>query len=159
MSCAGMTMAPIFPYLPAGMSSVRFMSACLIALENRPIPVHRSCTSVCGIPVDPIAVRHYLLPILGYRIGPLAYITDAKTIADDQIEALRGTPLLVVNALRIARHLSHQSLDEALELIERINPGQAWLVHMSHGIGLHEQVQRMLPPRVHLAYDTLRVGV
>ncbi len=127
-------------------------------LHIHPVEEGRAFT-VCGIPVDPIAVRHYLLPILGYRIGPLAYITDAKTIADDQIEALRGTPLLVVNALRIARHLSHQSLDEALELIERINPGQAWLVHMSHGIGLHEQVQRMLPPRVHLAYDTLRVGV
>ena len=127
-------------------------------LHIQPVEEGRAFT-VCGIRVDPIAVWHYRLPILGFRIGPLAYITDAKTIDDDQIDALHGTPLLVINALRQTPHMSHQSLDEALEVIERINPGQAWLVHMSHGIGLHEQVQRILPPRVHLAYDTLRVGI
>ena len=107
----------------------------------------------CGITIEPIPVLHYRLPILGFRIGPLAYITDCKTIGDEQILRLHGVPLLVINALRQEEHLSHLSLPQALEVINKINPGRAVLVHMSHHMGLHDQVANTLPPGVELAYD------
>lgn len=112
-----------------------------------------------GIEVEPIPVMHYKLPILGFRIGPLAYISDCKTIEQEQIDRLHEVPLLVLNALRLEEHLSHISLSQALETIEQIKPGRAILVHMSHGIGLHAVTSRMLPPNVELAYDGLQIEV
>lgn len=112
-----------------------------------------------GIGVEPIPVMHYRLPILGFRIGPLAYITDCKTIAAEQVDKLHGVPLLVINALRIKEHLSHLSLNQALEIINRVKPGRAVLVHMSHDMGLHERVSKMLPPNVELAHDGMLVDV
>lgn len=112
-----------------------------------------------GVMVHPIPVMHYKLPILGFRIGPLAYITDCKTIAPEQVERLHGIPLLVLNALRLDEHLSHLSLSQALELIEQINPGRAVLIHMCHQIGLHAQVEKILPEGVMLAYDGLEINV
>ena len=112
-----------------------------------------------GVGVEPIPVMHYRLPILGFRIGPLAYVTDCKTISDDVVKSLHGVPLLVINALRIEDHLSHLSLDQSLEVIKRVQPGRALLVHMSHGIGLHAQVSKMLPPNVELAYDGMVLEV
>lgn len=114
---------------------------------------------VQGIEVHPIPVMHYKMPILGFRIGPMAYITDCKTIADEQIERLHDIPLLVINALRLEPHMSHMHLAEALEVVRRINPGCAYLTHMSHGIGLHEQASQQLPDNVHLAYDGLVVDL
>ena len=112
---------------------------------------------VCGIEVQPIPVMHYKLPILGFRIGTMAYITDCKTIDDSQVERLRGIPLLVINALRLQPHLSHMHLAETLSVVRRIAPGQAYLTHMSHGIGRHADTVGQLPPNVHLAYDGLVV--
>lgn len=112
-----------------------------------------------GIQVQPIPVMHYKLPILGFHIGPLAYITDCKTIAHEQVECLHGVPLLVLNALRIDEHLSHLSLSQALELIKQINPGRAVLIHMCHQIGLHAQVEKILPKGVELAYDGMTINV
>ena len=113
---------------------------------------------VCGIEVTPIPVMHYRLPILGFHIGPLAYITDCKDIAPEQIERLRGVPLLIINALRQTPHISHMSLAESLAVIEQIGPKQAYIIHMSHGIGLHAEVEQSLPPNVHLAYDGMVVS-
>ena len=112
-----------------------------------------------GVGVEPIPVMHYRLPILGFRIGPLAYVTDCKTISDEVVKSLHGVPLLVINALRIEDHLSHLSLDQSLEVIKRVQPGRALLVHMSHGIGLHAQVLKMLPTNVELAYDGMVLEV
>jgi len=112
---------------------------------------------VNGVRVEPIPVMHYQLPICGFRIGPLAYITDAKTIAHQQIERLHGIPLLVINALRIKPHIAHLCLSETLALIEQIQPTRALLIHASDGIGLHAQSQQLLPQHVQLAYDTLIV--
>ncbi len=111
------------------------------------------------ITVEPIPVRHYKLPILGFKIGELAYITDCKTIAPEQIERLRGVKLLVINALRLEKHLSHISLSEALDIIEQIKPGRAVLIHMSHGIGLHAETSKLLPQGVELAYDGMIITV
>lgn len=106
-----------------------------------------------GITIEPIPVMHYRLPILGFKIGSLAYITDCKTISQEQIERLHGIPLLVLNALRIEEHISHISLSQALEIIDQIQPGRAVLIHMSHNIGLHAETSKLLPDNVELAYD------
>lgn len=106
-----------------------------------------------GIEVVPIPVMHYKLPIYGYRIGPLAYITDCKTISDEQIESLHGIPLLVINALRIKPHLSHLSLAEAIDVARRIAPQRTLFIHCSHDMGLHAEVGQTLPPGIELAYD------
>ena len=112
-----------------------------------------------GITVEPIPLMHYKLPILGFCMGPLAYITDCKTISLQQVERLHGVPLLVINALRIEEHLSHLSLAQALEIIEQVKPERAVLIHMSHGIGLHEKVSKILPENVSLAYDGMVVEI
>ncbi len=107
-----------------------------------------------GVRVEPIPVMHYKLAICGFRIGPLAYITDAKTIADDVIENLKGVPLLVINSLRVkGEHISHMCLDETLAVIERIKPGRALLIHMSDRMGFHAESPKLLPAGVELAYD------
>lgn len=108
-----------------------------------------------GVRVEPIPVMHYKLPIIGFKIGPLAYITDAKDIADDVIARLQGVPLLVINALRIEPHLSHMCLSETLDVVRRIKPGKTYLVHMSDRIGLHAESHKILPDGVELAWDGL----
>ena len=112
-----------------------------------------------GVHVEPLPVMHYRLPIYGFRIGPLAYITDAKTIDDKVVERLKGVPLLVINSLRPGQHISHMCLEETLDVIDRINPGQAYLVHMSDRMGLHADSPRFLPEGVKLAYDGLILKV
>ncbi len=112
-----------------------------------------------GVRVEPIPVMHYRLAICGFRIGPLAYITDAKTIADDVVDSLKDVPLLVINSLRMGEHISHMCLEETLGIIERVNPGKAYLIHMSDRMGLHAQSHNFLPQNVELAYDGLIVKV
>ena len=107
-----------------------------------------------GVRVEPIPVMHYKLPIVGFRIGPMAYITDAKTIDESVQDSLRGVPLLVINALRTSReHLSHMCLPETLSVIDRIKPERALLIHMSDRIGFHADSPKLLPSNVELAYD------
>lgn len=113
-----------------------------------------------GVKVEPIPVMHYKLAICGFRIGPLAYITDAKTIADEVIEKLKGVPLLVINSLRKeGEHMSHMCLDETLAVIERVKPSRTYLIHMSDRMGLHADSAKFLPENVELAYDGLIVKV
>lgn len=97
--------------------------------------------------------------VTGYRIGPLAYMTDFKTLLDGEIEKLRGVDTLVVNALRYEPHYSHFNVEEALDLISQVGPRQAFLTHMSHDIGLHAEASQRLPEGVHLAYDTLTIEI
>lgn len=112
-----------------------------------------------GVRVEPIPVMHYKLPILGFRIGPLAYITDAKTIDDEVADSLKGIPLLVINSLRVGEHMSHMCLDETLAIVERVKPRRTLLIHMSDRMGLHADSPRLLPQGVELAYDGLIVKV
>ncbi|MDO5760291.1 MAG: MBL fold metallo-hydrolase [Bacteroidota bacterium] len=107
--------------------------------------------------IVPIKVMHAKLPILAYRIGSLAYITDAKTIPPSQEKKLYGVKTLVVNALREREHFAHFSVKEALSLIERIQPQEAYFTHISHEIGKYESVEKKLPSNVHLAYDGLKI--
>lgn len=112
-----------------------------------------------GVEVLPLGVNHYLLDILGFRIGALGYVTDAKKIPDATVEALKGVDTLVINALRHTEHLSHLSLEEALEMVRRIGPRVAYLTHISHQLGLHAEVEPALPEGVRLAYDGLKIKI
>ncbi len=109
--------------------------------------------------VEPIPVWHGKLLINGYRIGPLAYITDCKTIEPEQIDKIKNIPLLVINALHHREHHSHMNVREALEVVDKIKPGRTLFVHMSHQIGFHDEVNRHLPAGIQLAYDTQIVTV
>lgn len=111
------------------------------------------------IKIEPIRVMHMKLPIFGYRIGKLAYITDASYIAPEELEKLKGVEVLVINALRKEKHYSHFSLGDALEVINIISPQRAYLTHVSHAMGCHAEVQDTLPANIYLAYDNLRVTI
>lgn len=109
--------------------------------------------------VLPVEVMHHKLPVLGYRIGNFAYITDAKTIEEGERQRLHGLDCLVVNALRREEHFSHFSLSEALALVSELQPKRAYLTHISHFLGFHAEVEKELPDNVHLAYDGLKIDV
>ena len=110
-----------------------------------------------GIKVTPVRLMHYLLPILGFRINNFAYLTDLKTIPDKEYSKLSGLDTLVINALRTTEHISHQTLEDALTNIKKINPRKAYLIHFSHQLGLHDDIQKILPKNVYLAYDNLHI--
>jgi phosphoribosyl 1,2-cyclic phosphate phosphodiesterase len=107
----------------------------------------------------PINVMHGSLQVFGYRIDDFAYLTDVKTIADDEIEKLKNLKVLVVNALREESHATHFNLNEALEFIKRVQPERAYLTHISHHLGFHDEVQKTLPQNVFLAYDNLEINI
>lgn len=109
--------------------------------------------------ITPIEGMHYKMKVLGYRIGKLGYITDMNAIADDQIERLRGIDTLIINALRREKHLSHFSLPEALAVIEKVAPRQAFLTHISHQMGLYSELEKELPQGVRAAYDRLTIEI
>jgi phosphoribosyl 1,2-cyclic phosphate phosphodiesterase len=108
-----------------------------------------------SIEFRPIRVLHYLLSVFGYRIGNFTYITDAKTIPEDEMAKIEGTEYLVLNALRHEPHVSHLTLDEALHLAERIGAKMTYLTHLSHQMGLHAEIEQSLPDNVRVAYDGL----
>ncbi|EPR73633.1 Metal-dependent hydrolases of the beta-lactamase superfamily I [Winogradskyella psychrotolerans RS-3] len=109
--------------------------------------------------VVPIDGLHYKLQVFGYRFHKFAYLTDMKTIADSEIEKLQNLDVLVVNALRIKPHISHFNLEEALDFIARVKPKRAYLTHISHLLGFHDDVQQILPKNVFLAYDNLQITI
>ena len=109
--------------------------------------------------VQPIEVMHYKMPVLAFRVNDFAYITDAKTISEVEKEKLKGVKVLIVNALRLEEHISHFNLAEALELIKEINPEKAYLTHISHLFGTHDEIQALCPPNVYPAYDGLKIAL
>lgn len=109
--------------------------------------------------IVPLPVMHMRMPILGYRIGKLAYVTDCKTMSDETLQKMQGVEVLVINALRIEDHPSHLNLAQALEIIKKVNPKRAYLTHISHHMGLHAEVQPTLPANVYLAYDGLTISI
>lgn len=120
--------------------------------------IEENCTFLINhIPVTPLRVMHGRLPILGYRIGNIGYITDMLTMPDVSYEQLRQLDVLVINALRIAPHPTHQNLAEALETARRIGAKKTYFIHMSHHIGLQAEVERQLPPHVYFASDGLEI--
>lgn len=108
-------------------------------------------------PITPIRVMHYKMPVLGFRIGDFSYITDANFIAEKEKEKIYGSKVLVLNALRKSNHISHFSLEEALQLAAELKIPKTYLIHVSHQLGLHDEVSAALPSGIMLAYDTLKV--
>ncbi|HEY5470572.1 MAG TPA: MBL fold metallo-hydrolase [Bacteroidales bacterium] len=109
------------------------------------------------VKIIPIRVFHYKLPVFGFRIGNFAYITDANYIPEESKEKLFGIKYLVINALRKEKHISHFSLREAVDFIREISPKKAFITHISHQMGYHEEVSKELPSEIMLAYDGLSV--
>ena len=118
-----------------------------------------SIFTIGGKQVVSIEAYHDTLPVLGFRVEGFTYLTDVKTIAEEEIEKIKGTNVLVVNALREEPHYSHFNLSEALDFIERVKPKITYLTHISHLMGFHEEVEKKLPKNVHLAYDTLTITI
>jgi len=121
---------------------------------------HHVPMQVNELQVVPFIVFHGRLPITAYRIGNLAYITDMKSIADEEMVWLHDVDTLVVNALRFApEHHAHQSVDDAVAFARKVGARQTWLVHSCHDIGLHEEVNRLLPADIQLAFDGQEVDI
>lgn len=120
-------------------------------------PITTAPFSIQNTLITPVRALHAKLPILGFRIKSLAYITDAKFIADEECLKLECLDLLVINALRHEEHHSHFSLSDALDFIAKIQPKRAFITHISHQMGLHEEVSKSLPANVALAYDNLSI--
>lgn len=110
-----------------------------------------------GLEIIPIRVMHHKLPILGYRIGNFAYLTDVKYLPESEIEKLHHLDVLVMSALRHRPHISHQTLEDALALATKIHAKRTYFIHMSHTIGLHETIRQNLPKNMFFAYDMLEI--
>ena len=120
-------------------------------------PIDNAPFVVEGIEVMPVEVMHYQLPVYGFRIGDFSYITDANAIADAELEKIKGSRVIVLNALRREPHISHFTLDQAVELLRELQPEKGFLTHISHQMGRHAEVDKLLPPNVHLAFDGLKI--
>ena len=114
---------------------------------------------ISGQKVIPIDAMHGDLQVFGYRIGDIVYLTDVKTITEEEVVKLKGVIVLVINALREEPHKTHFNLEEALAFIEKVAPEKAYLTHISHNMGFHEIVQQKLPKNVFLAYDNLEITI
>jgi phosphoribosyl 1,2-cyclic phosphate phosphodiesterase len=111
--------------------------------------------SIGDIPIIPIEVWHLKMPVYGFRFGKFTYITDANRIEDAEKEKIKGSEVIVVNALRKEKHISHYTLNEAVELVKELKIPRAYFTHISHQLGKHEEVEKNLPEGIHLAYDGL----
>ncbi len=105
----------------------------------------------------PVEVLHYRLPVLGFRIGDFTYITDANAISEKEMMKIRGSRILVINALRREPHVSHFNLSEAIEILSQAKPEMAFLTHISHQLGRHCDVNAELPPGIECAYDGMEL--
>jgi phosphoribosyl 1,2-cyclic phosphate phosphodiesterase len=121
-------------------------------IENKPFILK-------NLAVVPINGLHYQLQVFGFRFKDFAYLTDMKTVDDEEIKKIKNIKVLVINALRIEPHISHFNLAEALEFIKKVNPKTAYITHISHLMGFHEAVQERLPDGVFLAYDNLQLTI
>jgi phosphoribosyl 1,2-cyclic phosphate phosphodiesterase len=121
-------------------------------IENKPFQLH-------GLTVIPVNGLHHKLQVFGFRFKDFAYLTDMKTVPDEEIKKIKNIKVLVINALRIEPHISHFNLEEALSFIKKVNPERAYLTHISHLLGFHEVVSQQLPENVFLAHDALQINI
>ena len=112
-----------------------------------------------GIQVIPIEVLHYKLPVYGFRIGDFTYITDAKTISEESLEKARGSKILMINALQQTEHLSHLTLNEAIDMAQKIGADATYFTHLSHKMGSHKTIEAQLPNNIYIAYDGLQLSL
>lgn len=122
----------------------------LYLLENKLTTIH-------GVDFLPIEAMHYKLPVFGFRINDFTYITDANYISEKEKEKIVGSKVLVLNVLRKESHISHFNMEQAIKLVEELKPGKTFFTHISHELGLHEEVTKELPSTIELAYDGLKI--
>lgn len=113
--------------------------------------------TIKGVKIIPIRAMHYRLPILGFRIGDFSYITDANYIPPEEMKKIEGSRIIAINALRKEKHISHFTIDEATAIINTLQPEKAYFIHISHRLGLHDEINKELPENIHLAYDGLQI--
>lgn len=142
----------IFHYVFANFKYPGVPKMKLHKIENKSFKVE-------GMKFIPVRCFHHKLPVYGFRVEDFTYITDTNFIPPDEMEKLKGTKILVINALRIEKHISHYNLEEALATIKKINPEKAYLTHLSHAFGKHADIQQLLPENVFVAYDGLRLFI
>lgn len=139
----------------------------IFSLENKypgapsvlPNVVHKNSFVLNGLAVTPIEVFHGNLPITAYRFGDVAYLTDVKSVSEEEKQKLQNLDVLIVNALRIEKHPTHFNLEEALEFVADVRPKKAFFTHISHRLGFHDEVSKSLPDNVSIAYDGLKITV
>ncbi len=124
----------------------------LLEIKNEPIEVE-------GARFIPIEVKHMFLPVFGFRVGDFSYITDLNFISDEELEKVKGSKVVVIGALQKTEHQSHFRLDQAISLLEKLQPMQGYITHISHRMGLHKEVSKELPPFIRLAYDGLKINL
>ena len=110
---------------------------------------------VAGVTFTPIQLIHYKLPVLGFRVKDFTYLTDCNFIADEEIEKAKGSKILVLDALQQSPHLSHFTLEQAIEVAQKVGAEKTYFTHISHKMGLHNEVEKKLPKGMYLAYDGL----
>jgi phosphoribosyl 1,2-cyclic phosphate phosphodiesterase len=121
-------------------------------IENKPLKINE-------VEFIPIEVMHHKLPVFGYRIKDFTYITDANYISGKELDKVRGSKVVVLNALQKTEHVSHFTLKEAIDLLTDLKPEKAYLTHLSHRMGLHKEVEKELPEFIRVAYDGLKISV
>lgn len=148
-----MTLEVIIREFPYAFTEKRYPGAPDITLNT----IDREPFTIGDIEIIPVPVWHMHMPVLGFRFGKFTYITDANRIEEESRQLIRGSEILVLNALRKETHISHFSLDEAIQVRNEMHIPRAYLTHLSHQMGKHEDVSRMLPPGISLAYDKLEL--
>ncbi|MCX6295937.1 MAG: MBL fold metallo-hydrolase [Bacteroidetes bacterium] len=121
--------------------------------------IENKLLSIEGIEIIPIEVLHYKLPVFGFRFGDFTYITDANYISDTEKEKIKNSKVLVLNALRKEPHISHFTLEQAIELVKELKPEKAYFTHISHQLGLHAEIQKELPANIEIAFDGLKINL
>jgi phosphoribosyl 1,2-cyclic phosphate phosphodiesterase len=121
--------------------------------------IDKKVFNVGDVELTPINVWHHKMPVKAFRVGNFTYITDANRIEEEELEKIRGSEVIVINALRKSDHISHFKLSEAIELLEELKPKKAYLTHISHYLGKHEDVQKELPDFIQIAHDGLILNV
>ncbi len=139
-----------FPYI---FSESRYFGAPQLTMH----PIDDQPFTILGVEFIPILVLHEKLPVTGFRVGDFTYITDASYISESELEKIKGSKVIVLNALRNSKHVSHFSVNEAVDILKKLQPKAAYLTHLSHFVGLHEDVNKKLPDFVRLAYDGLEL--
>jgi phosphoribosyl 1,2-cyclic phosphate phosphodiesterase len=141
-----------FPYI---FSETRYFGAPQLSIHD----IDEKPFTIMDVEFQPIKVMHEKLPVTGFRIGDFTYITDASYISPKEMEKIKGSRVIVLNALRNSKHVSHFSVGEAVEILTKLRPEAAFLTHLSHFVGLHDEVNSRLPDFIRLAYDGLKLSI
>jgi phosphoribosyl 1,2-cyclic phosphate phosphodiesterase len=124
----------------------------LNTITNNPFEIN-------GERIIPIDAMHARLPVFGFRIGDFSYLTDASIIQPEELDKMKGSRYIIINALRKEKHYSHFNLEEAIEILQYLNPQKGYITHISHQMGLHEEISKELPTGIELAYDGLMIEI